>query len=184
MSDSSPAELLAPEAVLLAETAADRTEAITRCGELLVEIGAVRPEYVPAMLEREALISTYVGEGFAIPHATLAGKDAVLRDALCFVRFPDGVEWSGGTATVCIGIAAAGDGHIRLLSRLAEILLDPERAAALRSAESVETVLRTLAPADDGPQSPDATGTVPGTEPSDASTGVPTGVPATTRGEP
>ena len=42
-----------------------------------MEAGAVDPSYVDAMLERENSVSTFVGEGVAIPHGTLAGKDAV-----------------------------------------------------------------------------------------------------------
>ncbi|NTW40752.1 MAG: PTS sugar transporter subunit IIA [Cellulomonadaceae bacterium] len=141
-----PAALLAPGAIRLFETAADKTEAILACGQALVECGAVTPDYVPAMLEREASISTYIGEGVAIPHATLAGKDAVQRDALCFLRFPDGIDWGGQTATVCIGIAAKAGGHIAILAELAQILMDPERAEALRSAQDPETVLRMLTP--------------------------------------
>lgn len=142
------AALLAPDAVRLAERAADRDEAIRRAGEVLVEVGAVRPEYVPAMLEREESVSTYIGEGVAIPHATLAGKDAVVQDALCFLRFPDGVDWGGETAHVAIGIAARGDGHVEILAQLAEVLLDGDRAAALRGATSVDDVLAMLTPTD------------------------------------
>ncbi len=144
-----PAALLAPGAIRLAERAAGKAEAIRACGQALVAAGAVTPEYVPAMLEREESVSTYIGEGVAIPHATLAGKAAVRRDALCFLRFPDGVDWDGETVTVCIGIAAVGDGHLDILAELAQILLDPERAEALRGAESPETVLAMLTPAQD-----------------------------------
>ncbi len=143
------AALLGPGAIRLAERAADKSEAIRLCGQALVDSGAVEPAYVPAMLEREASISTYIGEGVAIPHATLAGKDAVLRDALCFLRFPDGVDWDGAQVTVCIGIAARGDGHVEILAELAQILLDPERAHALREAEHPDTVLRMLTPTDE-----------------------------------
>ncbi len=142
-----PAALLAPGAIRLAERATDKAEAIRACGQALVDSGAVAPEYVPAMLEREQSVSTYIGEGVAIPHATLAGKAAVRRDALCFLRFPDGVDWDGATVTVCIGIAAVGDGHLDILAELAQILLDPERAEALRGAETPETVLAMLTPA-------------------------------------
>lgn len=144
-----PAALLAPGAIRLAERAADKETAVRACGQALVDCGAVRPEYVPAMLEREQTVSTYIGEGVAIPHATLAGKDAVLRDALCFLRFPDGVDWDGDTVTVCIGIAAKGDGHVEILGELAQVLLDPVRAEALRGAETAETVLAMLTPAQD-----------------------------------
>lgn len=149
MSDLDVAALLPTGAIRLAEQAADRDTAVRLCGQVLVESGAVGPEYVDAMIEREASISTYVGEGVAIPHATLAGKEAVLRDGLCFVRFPDGVDWDGFPVTVAIGIAAQGDGHVALLAELAQVLLDPERAEALRTAEDSETVLRMLTPAQD-----------------------------------
>jgi PTS system mannitol-specific IIA component len=141
------AGLLEPRAVRLGEHVADRAAAVRRCGELLVETGAVKPEYIDAMLERERDISTYVGEGVAIPHATLAGKEAVLRDALAVVGLAEPVDWDGQPVSVCVAIAARGDGHLAILAELAEILLDPDRARALREADSVDEVLRLLEPA-------------------------------------
>jgi PTS system mannitol-specific IIA component len=142
------ADLLDREAIRLHGRAADRDQAIRACGEVLVETGAVDAAYVDAMLERERSISTYVGEGVAIPHGTLASKDTVRRDALSFVRFPDTVDWGGGEpVTICIGIAAQGDGHMGILAALAEILLEPGRARALREADDPDEVLRLLQPA-------------------------------------
>lgn len=149
MSDA-PGGLLEARAVRLAERAADRLDAVRRCGGVLAEIGAVGPAYVDAMLQREQDISTYVGEGVAIPHATLAGKDAVLRDALAVLRFTEPVDWDGSPVTLCIAIAARGDGHLDLLAELAEILLDPDRAARLREADDPDEVVRLLAPAAEG----------------------------------
>jgi PTS system mannitol-specific IIA component len=143
-------DLLAERAIRLDATAADRDEAIRACGQTLVDIGAVDPAYVEAMLEREQSISTYVGEGVAIPHATLAGKAAVRRDALAVLRFPAGVDWGGETVSVCVAIAAVGDGHIGIISELAQILLDPGRARQLREATRPEDVLLLLAPLDGG----------------------------------
>jgi len=74
--------LLDRRAIRLAERADDRDGAVRRCGEVLVELGAVSPAYVDSMLERERSVPTYLGEGVAIPHGTLSGKDAVLRDAV------------------------------------------------------------------------------------------------------
>ncbi|NUR93493.1 MAG: PTS sugar transporter subunit IIA [Nonomuraea sp.] len=135
-------EVLERRAVLLEEVAATREEAIERCGRVLVEVGAVGEPYIGAMLERERSISTYVGEGVAIPHGL--SRDEVLRDAICVVRFPAGVDWDGERVSVCVGIAARGDGHVALLAELAEVLLDPERARRLREAADVETVLKEL----------------------------------------
>ncbi|GAA1591144.1 PTS sugar transporter subunit IIA [Actinoplanes couchii] len=137
-------ELLDPRAIRLAEKAADRDDAIRRCGQALVDIGATEPGYIDTMLAREQSISTYVGEGVAIPHGTLAGKDLVKRDALAVLRFPEGVDWGGETVTVCVAIAAQGDGHVDLLAALAEILLDEDQARELREATEPETVIRLL----------------------------------------
>jgi PTS system mannitol-specific IIA component len=80
----------------------------------------------------------------AIPHGTLEGKSAVRRDALAVVRFPETVDWDGHPVTVCVAIAAQGDGHVDLLAELAEILLDEDRAKALREATDPDEVLRLL----------------------------------------
>jgi PTS system mannitol-specific IIA component len=141
------AGLLEERAVRLGERAGGRDEAVRRCGRLLVEIGAVEEPYVAAMLEREHDISTYVGEGVAIPHATNAGRQAVLRDALAVVGFAEPVDWGGEPVSVCVAIAARGDGHLAVLAQLAEILLDPPSARALREAAGPGAVLRLLAPA-------------------------------------
>lgn len=142
-------ELLTESSIRLDAQASSRDDAIRQAGAALVEAGAVDPSYVDAMLQRENSVSTYVGEGVAIPHGTLAGKDAVKRDAIVVLRFPDGVDWDGKEVSVAVGIAAKGNGHIALLAQLATILLDADKAAALRSATTPEQVYDLLASTDD-----------------------------------
>jgi len=147
MSELTVSGLLTPAAVRLDERAADRTEAIRLAGAVLVSAGAVEPAYVDSMLAREESISTYVGEEVAIPHGTLEGRALIRRDALSFVRFAEPVEWGDlGEVRVAIGIAAAGDGQVEVLAELASILLDPDRARALREAASPEEVVELLRP--------------------------------------
>ena len=140
-------DLLDHAAVRLDAAAADRDDAIRQCGRVLVDVGAVEPAYIEAMVERERSVPTYVGEGVAIPHGTLAGKEAVRHDAICVLRFPGGVDWDGDRVVLCVGIAAKGDGHVRILSELAQILLDPDRARLLRETSDVDEVVRLLQPA-------------------------------------
>jgi PTS system mannitol-specific IIA component len=149
MGDVAPDALLDRTAVRLTAEAIDREDAVRQCGQALVDCGCVDASYVSGMLQRESTISTYVGEGFAIPHGTEASKAAVRRDALSFLRFPAGVEWGGEKVSVCIGIAAANNGHLPILAALAQILLDPDKAGALRNAETFEEVIEQLATADD-----------------------------------
>ncbi len=140
------ADLLAEDSIRLECTASDRDDAIRQAGEALVDAGAVEPSYVEAMLQRERSVSTYVGESIAFPHATLAEVDAVQRDAIVVLRFPDGVDWDGNRVLVVIGLAALGRGHIGLLSRLATVLLEPGRAEAIRSARTPAEVFTALQP--------------------------------------
>jgi PTS system mannitol-specific IIA component len=74
----------------------------------------------------------------------------VQRDALSFVRFPDGVDWNGKHVEIAIGIAAQGNNHVGILGRLARILVDPDSAAQLRSATDPQQVLDLLAPDEEG----------------------------------
>ena len=144
------ARLLDPAAVRRGGGGADRDDAIRRTGAALVDTGAVQAAYVDAMLEREQSISTFVGEGVAIPHGTLEAKALINRDALSFVRFDPPVDWDGmGEVTVAIGIAAKDNGQVEVLQELASILLDPDRAAALRAATSAEEVTELLKPTED-----------------------------------
>ncbi|WP_424531385.1 PTS sugar transporter subunit IIA [Sphaerisporangium viridialbum] len=145
MPDAAPLPL-DPRAIRLDAEAGSRDDAIRQCGQALLDVGAVDESYIGTMIDRERSISTYVGEGVAIPHGTLAGKDAVHHDAISVVRFPGGVDWDGFPVVLCVGIAARGDGHVRLLSELAQILLDPERAKALREATEADEVVRLLQP--------------------------------------
>ena len=138
--------MLSPQAIKLGLTAASKEDAIQQCGDLLVETGAAGPEYIDGMFAREQQISTYMGEGFAIPHGTNESRAHINRSALGFLQFPGGVDWNGNNVTVCIPIASNSDEHIGILSSLAGVLSDPESAQKLRTTTRVEEVLELLAP--------------------------------------
>ena len=138
------AELLAEASIHLDASATSRDDAIRQAGQALLDVGAIDPSYIDAMIARENSVSTFMGEGVAIPHGTLAGKDSVRKDALSLIRFPDGVDWDGNDVRLAFGIAAKGGGHIALLSQLATVLMDPAKAKALRDATTVEQVYALL----------------------------------------
>ena len=144
--DSHAPGVLVREGIRLAQHAADKWDALRQSGALLEELGAVEPGYAAAILAREGQISTYMGEGVAIPHGTDEARALVRRTALGFLQYPDGVDWGGDTVYVCIPIAASGDEHVGVLSALAEILVEGDSAAALREATDVEDVLARLNP--------------------------------------
>lgn len=136
-------------AIQLGRRALDRDDAVEQVGRALVDVGAVAEPYVAAMHERERSISTYIGEGVAIPHGTDPSRVHVKRTALSFVQFPEGVDWGGQTVTVALGIASQGSEHVAVLSALAQVLMVPAQAEALRTASSPDEVLALLAPDND-----------------------------------
>ena len=142
--DSHSPAVLVREAIRLAQHADDKWDALRQSGALLEELGAVEAGYGAAILEREGQISTYMGEGVAIPHGTDQSRALVRRTALGFLQYPEGVDWDGETVYLCIPIAASGDEHVAVLSALAEILVEGDSAAALRAATDVDDVLARL----------------------------------------
>ena len=138
------AGILGAESVVLGCAAADQADAITQVGRKLLELEAVQPEYLDAMHERERSVSTYLGEGVAIPHGTDASRKFVKRTALAILQFPDGVDWDGNDVRLCVGIAARGSEQVGILPSLARILMDGEQVRQLREAPDAETILRLL----------------------------------------
>ncbi|GAB3432885.1 PTS sugar transporter subunit IIA [Actinophytocola sediminis] len=137
--------VLSLEAIRLGRTATDKEDAIRQSGELLDELGAIEPGYAESMFERERSVSTYIGEGVAIPHGTDASRALVRRTTLGVLQFPDGVDWGGQRVTICVAIAAKGDEHVAVLSSLAQILMDPQQAELLRSSDDPGEVHNLLA---------------------------------------
>jgi PTS system mannitol-specific IIA component len=130
--------------IRLGATASSREEAVRLCGELLHTLGAVEKEYVDAMWERENIISSFMGEGVALPHGTDASRKYVNFAQLVLVRFANQVEWDGEQVRLCIGIAAKGDEHGELLGDLAEKLLDEKSYKQLMGSNSTTELLELL----------------------------------------
>jgi PTS system mannitol-specific IIA component len=137
--------LLPARSINLNATAANRDDAIRQAGGLLIAAGAVEPDYVDQMLERERVVSTFVGDGIAMPHGTLTAKRDVVSEALSVLLLSQPVDWAGQPVTLVIGIAAHGRRYITLLSQLATALLDDGRATSLREATTAERVRALLA---------------------------------------
>jgi len=133
--------------VLLGNHADNKEQAIRFVGEQLVKGGYVEPEYVDAMLEREKLTPTYLGESIAVPHGTVEAKDRVLKTGIVFCQYPAGVlfgEEPEDIARLVIGIAARNNEHIQVITSLTNALDDDSVIARLATTTSVQEVLDLL----------------------------------------
>ncbi|GAA1452485.1 PTS mannitol transporter subunit IICBA [Nesterenkonia lacusekhoensis] len=129
---------------------ATQEEALAEAAQILVDSGAVTEDYLQAMKDREATVSTFMGNGLAIPHGTNDAKDAVKASALSVVRYDGGVDWAGDQADFVIGIAGVGDEHLEILSRIAVLFAEENEVAQLRAASSEEELLQMLSAVNDG----------------------------------
>ena len=119
-------------------------EAIDEAGRLLVASGAVSPEYVGFMHERESTVSTYMGNFLAIPHGTNEGKDTIQASALSFVRYDTPIDWNGNEVRFVVGIAGKDGGHMEVLSKIAIVFSEDDDVAKLLAAPTPEAVLEIL----------------------------------------
>jgi len=136
---------LTPDLVQLGAVARDKADAIRLAGELLVQAGVVEAGYVAGMHAREQTMSTYLGGGVAIPHGTFDEVRLIKRTGISVVQLPAGVEWEAGErAYVVVGIAAIGDEHVDVLSRLAEVVEDEGLVKALAATTDPAVVVACL----------------------------------------
>lgn len=122
-------------------------EAIEHAGNLLVNRGSVMSEYVEGMKHRERVVSTYLGNGVALPHGVNESKDFIRSTGIVVAQYPDGVDWGPGTAYLVVGLAAVGNDHVRVLSQLAEILQDEELCEQLSQTTDANLVYDQLSAA-------------------------------------
>ena len=133
--------------IFLGNKASNKEQAIRFAGEQLVKGGYVEPEYVEAMLEREQLTPTYLGESIAVPHGTVAAKDRVLKTGVVFCQYPEGVHFGedeDDIARLVIGIAARNNEHIQVITSLTNALDDDSVIARLADTTDVQEVLDLL----------------------------------------
>ncbi|KHS91791.1 PTS system mannitol-specific transporter subunit IICBA [Pectobacterium brasiliense] len=133
--------------VFLNQHATDKEQAIRFAGEQLVKGGYVEPAYVEAMLEREKLTSTYLGESIAVPHGTIEAKDRVLKTGVVFCQYPEGVRFGDEEdeiARLVIGIAARNNEHIQVITSLTNALDDDAVIERLAQTQDVQEVLDLL----------------------------------------
>ena len=141
---SAKKDIIVKDSILLKQASVTKEEAINKAGELLVACGAVEPEYVEAMQERERMVSTYMGMGIAIPHGTSQAKGAVKKTAISMVQYPEGVDFGAEKAQLVFGIAGIGDEHLDLLAKIAKCLDDPEALEKLKTTDDIDWILKTL----------------------------------------
>jgi len=109
----------------------------------------VTEDYEQAMFDREAEVSTFMGNGLAIPHGTNAAKETVLGSALTVARYPEPIDWDGNEVRFVIGIAGKDGGHLEILAKIATIFADEAQVERLLAAEGDDELYAMLSEVND-----------------------------------
>ena len=128
--------------IVLGLESVSKEEAIKRVGEILAKEGYVKEEYIQAMLEREEIVSTYIGMGVAIPHGVGEAKKEVKKSGIAVLQYPNGIKFGDEVAYLVVGIAGVGDEHLTILSNIAMSLEDEGLVEKLRNTYDVNDILK------------------------------------------
>ena len=97
-----------------------KEEVIRDMGKVLYESGYVTEKYTEAMLKKEEVFNTAIGNKLAIPHGVEGMTGEIKNAGIAIFTYPDGVDWGNGqTVNLVIGIASVGDEHIATLGKIA-----------------------------------------------------------------
>lgn len=139
------------ENVFVAEDFASRDEALSFVSNQAVKAGLANDAdaVMNAFLAREAEGTTGMMEGFAIPHAK---SDAISEAAVIVVKDESGVTgWDtmdGAPVNVAIALlipgAQAGTTHLKILSKVAEALMDEDFRATVKGSTDAAEIAKTI----------------------------------------
>lgn len=139
------------ENVFVAENFASRDEALSFVSNQAVKAGLAddADAVMNAFLAREAEGTTGMMEGFAIPHAK---SDAITEAAVIVVKDDSGVTgWDtmdGAPVNVAIALlipgAQAGTTHLKILSKVAEALMDEGFRATVKGSTDAAEIAKTI----------------------------------------
>ena len=137
-------DLLADGAVVLRSGASSKRQALHVVADVAAEaLGMPADKVLEALLEREALGSTGLGAGVAVPHARLEGVDRVTA---VFVRLDTPVAYGSvddRPVDLLFALFApprAGADHLRALAAVSRALRSSEMREQLRQARTADAI--------------------------------------------
>ncbi|HMM21792.1 MAG TPA: PTS sugar transporter subunit IIA [Selenomonadales bacterium] len=134
--------LMTKDNIVLNACFSDKWEAIEACGNILLQQGYVKKEYIDDMIEREKVATVYVGNHVAIPHGVANSEKNILESGISFIQIPSGVDFDGEKAYAMFGIAGKDGAHIEILSDIAIVCMDTNNVEILRTTADKEHILK------------------------------------------
>jgi len=142
-------DILVKDAVILDLAVRTKRDVLA---EMAAALAKVEPQIeadrlLEVLLEREALQSTGIGEGVAIPHGKMPGLDRLVA---AFARSNEGVDFESidGQPThhffLLVVPEHSGGQYLKALARISRFFRDAAFRQRLSDAESLEEVIRAI----------------------------------------
>ncbi len=122
----------------------NKKEAIDFVGKQLCECGYVAPAYIEGMHKRDQQVSVYMGNDLAIPHGSDDYREYIRETGIVIVQVPGGVDFDGNNVRLLIGIAAAGDDHMEILSNIAILCCEQEIVDQLVATNDPQLIIKMI----------------------------------------
>ncbi len=104
----------------------NKEDIIRKIGEVFTAQGCTNEYYTQAMLDKEKVFNTYLGNGVALPHGIEEAKKHIMKTGIVLITVPKGQDWGAAEpARVIIGIAGKGDEHLDVIGKIACEFSDP-----------------------------------------------------------
>ncbi len=134
-------KILKKTAIVVSQEFSSNVEATKLAGKLLKDTGSIQEEYIDSMLDKlKDGFGTYMGNGLAIPHGMEESKKYINETGISIIQSHKGVQWHGGTAHIIVGLAAKDDEHMDIMSKLNELMEDPDDAKEIWKIDSVAKI--------------------------------------------
>ena len=149
-------DFLSKKAIVTDIKSAKKEDVIKELVDTLIAAGDIEKRYrnklIESLMEREALGSTAIGQGIAIPHAK---SDCVEKLVAAFGLSKKGVDFDsldGELAYIFFLLVAPQDSagpHLKALARISRLLKDKYFRDTLRSCEDDKAVIKIIAQEDE-----------------------------------
>lgn len=139
------ADLIHPDRIRVVTDIRSKKRALEHLSEILSEATPylTGTEIFTALIAREKLGSTGIGDGVAIPHGRLKGLDECVG---AMIRLPEGVDFEApddAPVDLIFGLLVPRDStetHLKILRALAEMFAEESCLERLRAAEDDEAL--------------------------------------------
>ena len=105
----------------------NKEDIIRKIGDVFTAQGCTNEYYTQAMLDKEKVFNTYLGNGVALPHGIEEAKKHIMKTGIVLITVPKGQDWGASEpARIIVGIAGKGDEHLDVIGKIACEFSDPK----------------------------------------------------------